>query len=149
FDTHPHTLDQVVLTDFITEGHYARHVRRMRHLYAERHDALRRAAARFCGDTLIFNDSDTGLHATAELRTVRNDTCAARAALDRGVEVAPLSHYYYGPTSRSGLVLGFAAVDPPRILAGMRTLSEAIRSVSGSTDMLHGGTVRRDGVAST
>jgi GntR family transcriptional regulator / MocR family aminotransferase len=148
-ECHPHTLDQVVLTDFITEGHYARHVRRMRHLYSERHDALRRAAARFCGDTMTVGDSDTGLHVAAELSTVRNDTCVARAALERGIEVAPLSHYYYGPTARSGLVLGFAAVDPPRIIAGMRTLAEAIRSVSGSIDMVHGGTVRRDGVAST
>jgi GntR family transcriptional regulator/MocR family aminotransferase len=121
----------------------------MRHLYAERHDALRRAAARFCGDTLVFGDSDTGLHVTAELRTVRNDTCAARAALERGVEVAPLSHYYYGPTSRAGLVLGFAAVDPPRIIAGMRTLADAIRSVSESIDTARGGMVRHGGAVST
>ncbi|HSY83248.1 MAG TPA: PLP-dependent aminotransferase family protein [Gemmatimonadaceae bacterium] len=130
FDCHPQTLDQVVLTDFITEGHYARHVRRMRHLYSERHDALRRAAARFCGDSLTFGESDTGLHVAAELNTVRNDTGAARAALERGIEVAPLSHYYYGPTARAGLVLGFAAVDPPRIIAGMRTLAEALCSVT-------------------
>jgi GntR family transcriptional regulator/MocR family aminotransferase len=129
FDCHPQTLDQVVLTDFITEGHYARHVRRMRHIYAERHDALRRAAARFCGDMLEFPPSDTGLHVAAELLTIRNDTRAAAAALDRGIEVAPLSHYYFGPTTRSGLVLGFAPVDPPRIIAGMRTLADALSTI--------------------
>jgi GntR family transcriptional regulator / MocR family aminotransferase len=128
FDCHPQTLDQVILTDFITEGHYARHVRRMRHLYSERHDALCRAAARFCAETLTFIHSDTGLHLAAELKTGRGDTRAARAALEHGVEVAPLSHYYIGPSARQGLVLGFASVDPPRIITGMRTLAEALKT---------------------
>ena len=79
---------------------------------------------------MTFGESDTGLHVAAELNTVRNDTGAARAALERGIEVAPLSHYYYGPTAKAGLVLGFAAVDPPRIIAGMRTLAEALCSVT-------------------
>jgi GntR family transcriptional regulator / MocR family aminotransferase len=128
FDCHPQTLDQVVLTDFITEGHYARHVRRMRHLYAERHDALHRAAARFCGDMLSFPTSDTGLHLMGDLLTVKNDSHVAREAMDRGVEVAALSGYFLGTPTRAGLVLGFASVDPPRILAGMRTLAEAVRA---------------------
>ncbi len=86
-EQHPPTLDQVILADFITDGHFARHTRRMRQVYAERYNAIRRAAARYCPETIELYPSDTGLHVTGELLTVRSDVrvseCRA-AAWHRG-----------------------------------------------------------------
>jgi len=60
---------------------------------------------------------------------MRRSVRASRLALERGVEASPLSVYYLpsGRAPRPGLVLGFAAVDPVRIGAGMRRLAETLR----------------------
>ena len=39
-DRHPPTLEQAILADFILEGHFGHHVRRMRQIYARRSHAL-------------------------------------------------------------------------------------------------------------
>ena len=44
---HPPTLDQAILAEFITEGHFGHHIRRMRQIYAERIDVLKTAAEKY------------------------------------------------------------------------------------------------------
>ena len=66
-DPQPPFLDQAVLADFIAGGHFARHLRRMRAVYAERLEALAAAADRFCGGALRLRPVRTGLHAVADL----------------------------------------------------------------------------------
>jgi GntR family transcriptional regulator / MocR family aminotransferase len=122
-------IDQAVLADFIGAGHFARHIRRMRVAYSERRDALTHAAGRYAGEHLRLLPTDGGLHVTGLLRRGANDIRVVTAALERGVEATPLSVYYLpsGRGPRPGLVLGFAAVDPVRIGAGMRRLAETLR----------------------
>src|SRR5262249_39759975 len=111
-DQHPPTIDQAVMADFLLEGHFARHVRRMRVAYRERLEALHAAAGRCCGGVLRVRPVATGLHALADLDGVD----AARVSLEatkRGVEAAPVSAYCAGKEPViNGLVLGFAAVRP-------------------------------------
>ena len=125
-DQHPPTLDQAVLADFILEGHFERHLRRMRVVYRERLGALTAAAERYCGGVLRMRPVQTGLHALADLDGVD----AARVSLEaaaRGVEAAPLSAYYAGREPRAnGLVLGFGAVRPEASRRGMERLAMAI-----------------------
>jgi GntR family transcriptional regulator/MocR family aminotransferase len=130
---HPPTMDQAVLTDFIAGDHFARHLRRMRHVYGERGAAMRHAAAQLCSDELHLSAKDAGLHVTGRLTTALSDVRIAEVAAQRGIEVGPLSCYYgvgTTPTPQPGLVLGFAAVDPPRIISGMRTLAQVIRETT-------------------
>jgi hypothetical protein len=63
-DQHPPTIDQAVLADFIIEGHFARHLRRMRVVYRERLEALMAAAARYCGGVVRIRPVQTGLSST-------------------------------------------------------------------------------------
>jgi len=125
-DQHPPTIDQAVMADFLLEGHFARHVRRMRMAYRERLDALRAAAERYCGGVLRVRAVATGLHALADLVGVD----AARVSLEaakRGVEAAPVSAYFAGKEPGiNGLVLGFAAVRPDAARRGMEQLALAI-----------------------
>jgi len=127
-DQHPPTIDQAVMTDFLVEGHFARHVRRMRMAYRERLEALRAAAERSCGGVLRVRPVQTGLHALADLDGVD----AARVSLEavkRGVEAAPVSAYFAGKEPRiNGLVLGFAAVRPDAVRRGMEKLAMAIEA---------------------
>jgi GntR family transcriptional regulator / MocR family aminotransferase len=127
-DQHPPTLDQTVLADFIVEGHFARHLRRMRLVYQERLEALRAAAERCCRGVLRVRPVRTGLHALAELDGV-DAARVAREAAARGVEATPATAYF---TSRApavnALVLGFGAVRPEAARRGMERLAAAIEA---------------------
>ena len=127
-DQHPPVLDQSILADFLVEGHFARHLRRMRVAYRERLEALTAAAQRYCGGALRLRPTRTGLHAIADLDGV-DATRVSREAERRGVEATPVSAYFAGPTpSVNGLVLGFAAVRPDAARRGMERLAAAIEA---------------------
>ncbi len=127
-DQHPPVLDQTVLADFIVEGHFARHLRRMRLAYRERLEAMTAAAERFCGGALRVRPTRTGLHAIAELDGA-DATAVSREAAARGVEATPLSAYVTGREKpANALVLGFAAVRPEAARRGMERLAGAIEA---------------------
>ncbi len=129
-DQHPPVLDQAVLADFIGEGHFARHLRRMRAAYHERLEALAAAAERFCGGGLRVRTTQTGLHVVADLDGADAWKVSQEAA-ERGVEVTPLAAYFAGRgAAAEGLVLGFAAVRPDAMSRGMERLAAAIEAAS-------------------
>src|SRR5262249_18566489 len=93
-------LEQAVLADFISEGHFARHIRRMRVLYAERRQALLNAGKRELEGLLDIQRSDAGMHLIGWLQEGTNDRAASAAAFAVGVEVTPLSAYSIEPQQR-------------------------------------------------
>jgi GntR family transcriptional regulator/MocR family aminotransferase len=120
-------VDQQILTDFIMEGHFARHLRRMRAIGRERRDALLSAAARDLGGLLELERTETGLHAVGWLPPGVDDTAASAAADGQNIEVIPISRCYSGKCPRPGLVLGYAGLKPHEISAGVRRLASALR----------------------
>jgi GntR family transcriptional regulator/MocR family aminotransferase len=127
-DQHPPTLDQAVLADFIVEGHFARHLRRMRVAYRERLEALTTAADRLCRGALRVRPVRTGLHALADLDGV-DAVRVSQEALARGVEATPVSAYFAGrEQAANGLVLGFGAVRPEAARRGVERLAAAIEA---------------------
>jgi GntR family transcriptional regulator/MocR family aminotransferase len=130
---HAPLIDQAILGDFIAEGHFARHVRRMREIYAERRGVLLECAAATLGGLLEIHGLEAGLQTAAWLEGGIDAQEAARAAAGRGVEVTPLAWYTRGRrlrVQRSGLHLGFAAVDVPEIRRGVRDLASALLTLS-------------------
>ena len=123
-DRHSPGVDQAVLADFIVDGHFARHVRRMRVLYAERRDALLAAAADV--DGLRIERADAGMHVVGWLRDGASDRAVSARALAAGVEAPPLSAYALETPPRPGLVLGYAGFTPRAIRAGVRALARAV-----------------------
>src|SRR3954465_6294787 len=61
-DRHPPSIEQAALADFITEGHFARHIRRTRALYAERQAALLAAADRELAGLIELHPAEAGMH---------------------------------------------------------------------------------------
>src|SRR4030095_12533957 len=100
------TLEQAVLADFISEGHFARHLRKMRTLYAERQQALVNAAKSELKGLLEISPSDAGMLLLGWLPQHADDRHAFRAATTAGVEVTPLSAYCIEPPKRGALRLG-------------------------------------------
>jgi GntR family transcriptional regulator/MocR family aminotransferase len=127
----PPPLDQAVLADFIAEGHYERHLRRMRAAYRERLEGLLAAATTYCGGALRVRPVLTGLHAIADLDGA-DDERVSREALSRGVEVMPMSLYFGRGPRPNALLLGFGPVRPDAAADGMRKLAAAIEAAAGS-----------------
>ncbi len=122
-EVHAPPLEQGALADFIADGHFGRHLRRMRALYAERRATLVRALA---GLPLEPYASDTGMHCIGWLPQGSDDVAVASAAARHNLDVTPLSRFSLARSSRPGLLLGYAGVDPTAIKAGVRRLSQAL-----------------------
>jgi GntR family transcriptional regulator/MocR family aminotransferase len=123
---HAPLLDQAVLCDFITEGNFGRHLRRMRELYAERLSVLMESSRQRLAGLLKISNIDAGLQTVGWLRNGLAAESVAKAAAAREVEVTPLSRYCRGRMAREGLQLGFAAVDAAEIRRGVRELAVAL-----------------------
>jgi GntR family transcriptional regulator/MocR family aminotransferase len=123
FDGPVPALQQAALADFIAEGHFSAHVRRMRGHYEERRSALLDALARDLPGRLEVRGSETGLHLAGLLPPGSDDVALSERAAARGLDVPPLSRYFLGPQGLSGLVLSYAAATPAEIRSGIRTLA--------------------------
>jgi GntR family transcriptional regulator/MocR family aminotransferase len=120
-------LQQAMLAEFIAEGHFTSHIRKMRTLYGQRRQTLLDAAARRYGDALPAVGGDAGLHLVMQLPDGSDDRLVAAAALERNIVVRPLSGYYAQPAlAPSGLLIGYACVPDEEIAPAFNTLADAI-----------------------
>jgi len=124
---HAPVVDQIVVADFLTGGHFARHLRRMRALYAERQDVLLRAAALELDDVLEVHGEDAGMHLVGYLRGDMTDDHASRLAASAQVTTLPLSRFCMEPGQRPALMLGYTGFRPPQINRAARQLGAALR----------------------
>jgi GntR family transcriptional regulator/MocR family aminotransferase len=125
-DRHPPGPVQAVLAEFIREGHFVRHIKRTRLLYAERQEALIQALRRHFGGWLEVEGAEAGLHLAAWLPPGIDDQEASRLAAEQGIEALPLSAYSLCRLPRGGLMLGYAAFTPAELAEGVAALREAL-----------------------
>ena len=122
-DRQPPSLEQQILTDLLREGHFERHLRRMRLVYAERRAALLGALRERLADWR-WRDSGAGLHLHVSLPAgnVESDVVARAARV--GVGLYGASQYYLEPlTAPPSLVLGYAHLDPTTIRTAIASLA--------------------------
>jgi len=120
-DIYPAHLYQAVLTDFIREGHFARHIRRTRMLYQERRNAIMDALRDQFGNRLRLFGGEAGLHLVAKLpKGIKDKQVSLRAAKQK-LWLWPLSPYYLGE-AQHGFVLGFGSTSPRDIPAAVGKL---------------------------
>lgn len=120
-DWHTATIAQSALAQFIDEGALARHIRKVGRFYAERHEMLTSEIERNFGDYLDLVPSSTGLHVAAYARRASVDDINAIAslALDLGVAI---QFFPLEGESRTGIMLGYGAIETARIAEGLRRL---------------------------
>ncbi|HTZ58580.1 MAG TPA: PLP-dependent aminotransferase family protein [Acidobacteriaceae bacterium] len=119
------SFDQAVLCDFIVEGHLARHLRRMRNLYASRLSALIEEGKRHLHGVLEISDVQAGLYTIAFLKNGMTSRQAERLAAKQGVEVLAVDRYTLRRPDPKALLLGFAGYDEAAIREGLIRLSRA------------------------
>ncbi len=127
-DRHSPLPDQATLADFIAEGHFTRHIRRMRVLYAERQAMLVTEAQRELRGLLDLAPAEAGMHLVGMLPASVDDIAASQRAAAFGVEAPALSNYAVEARFHAGLMLGYACVDEPQIRAGVRQLARALQT---------------------
>src|SRR5262245_54013321 len=125
---HAPLLDQAILCDFITEGHFGRHLRRMREIYGQRLSVLIESARRHLAGLIDVSSVEAGLQTFGWLGDEIDGEWAAGAAAKRDVDVTPLRSYSRRELKRDGLQLGFAAADEDEIRRGARALAAALES---------------------
>jgi GntR family transcriptional regulator / MocR family aminotransferase len=117
---------QGVVAEFIDEGHFSAHVRRMRHVYLERQEALLDAARRRLTGLLDVLPTHSGLHTVGYLPASISETAVAQDADQRQITASPIGRFALSPVAVNGLVLGFGGVTPKLIDAGAQVLAEVL-----------------------
>ena len=121
-DRHAHTLEQAIVADFIAEGHFAQHLRRMRTLYQERQSALVSSAQRDLAGLLEVEGKDAGLNLVGWLPPGVDDAAVSQAIAAQNISAPAISAYALRPQKRGGLVLGYAALTPREIRKAIKDL---------------------------
>jgi len=116
---------QAALAAFISEGHFVRHVSRMRELYRQRQARLRRALAPAVARGLVLSAGQAGMHLVAELESLDIETELVARARTAGILLSPLSRYFLQSPGRPGLVLGYAGATETEIDTAGRWLCDA------------------------
>ena len=152
-DIFPSYLFQEALTDFMHDGHFARHIRRMRSLYKARRAALVESLHAEFGDFLTIHGSEAGMHLTVTIPEsfragisngarggvgdsarggISDSARGGFSDVDVGIRAAkeklwlwPLSQCYTGKP-RQGFLLGFSNTPEDQMPQAVRRLRHAL-----------------------
>lgn len=119
---------QAALAEFIEEGHFAGHIRRLRQIYGERRRLLQEALSPITSVGASLPVAGSGLHLMVGLPSDCDDVRVAGLAAEQGLRVYPLSCYGIGENREKGLIIGYAYAATERISHYGRILADVIRA---------------------
>nr|WP_175155996.1 PLP-dependent aminotransferase family protein [Achromobacter mucicolens] len=127
-----HLMTHAALATFISEGHYAAHIRRMRMLYGRRRAMLVNLIERRLGPDWLHRDASmAGLHLVLTMPPDMDDLRVVEVARSKGVLTRALSRYYVNDEGRRpGLLLGYACVPEHDIARKFEVLLESLAEVA-------------------
>jgi len=120
-------LSQAVVSDFIEEGHFIRHLRRMRLNYQKKWEHMQVLCEQHLQDKMIPIAQSAGMHLVLESKTPQLDDVKLHQRFSQaGFGSSPLSYYYQGEIKRRGLVLGFSNTHEHEREQGVQTLARLL-----------------------
>ncbi len=119
---------QMTVADFMNEGHFATHVRRMRGIYAERYEALMEASTKHLSGLLDVQETQSGLHTVGYLDSRADEAEITKALLRKGITANGIGRHCIAPIKKKGLALGFGTVRPEAIHSCVRTLATVLKN---------------------
>ena len=99
---------QAAMADFIEEGHFTSHIRRLKQTYSERRRLLQASLAPIEQVGARLSPVDSGLHLVVTFEAFVDDVKVAELAAEQGLRVYPLSNYGLGEHREKGLIIGYA-----------------------------------------
>lgn len=125
-DSHTAYLEQATLALFIAEGHYARHVRRVRKACLARQTALITAIEQYLPDKLSVQTSDSGIHLVCWLKGGLTEDEVINKCRQLSLGAQPLSRYCQAPYPRQAILLGYAAHTPDELRENIKNLAQVL-----------------------
>lgn len=125
-DRYPAVLPQAILTRFMDDGHFVRHLRRMRSIYAERRLALQNDARQFLAGALHLPETAAGLNTPAFLTNGMDCEEVGKAAAHSQLELWPLRRFALRRQDLNGFLMGFASFTPDEIRQGVLKLAHLL-----------------------
>jgi GntR family transcriptional regulator/MocR family aminotransferase len=110
FETGQPLLPQKILAAFIQDGHFYRHLKKMRTLYQQRRKYVLRAFEKTFPEVFEFETTDGGMQLIAYLKNGTDDVGLAEIWQKQGLLVYPLSKWFSGKKKKFGLVIGFTNI---------------------------------------
>ncbi len=120
------TLNQAALTEFIDNGHFSTHIRKMRLIYAERHEAIVVAIRKYLGGMVDISPAQAGLNVIGWLAENCNDLEAERQMKAHGILSSPMSPRFIEHPPRQGLFLGFGCTPVEKIAPAVKKMATAL-----------------------
>jgi len=127
-DLGPPSFYQDVVADFIREGHFARHIRRMRTLYRDRRSALVESIHHEFGTAVQIVGTEAGLHLAVLFPELKSDVDFAIEAARHKLWLWPLSPAYVGKASHQGFILGFGSTSAEEMPCTVRKIRSVLSS---------------------
>jgi GntR family transcriptional regulator/MocR family aminotransferase len=125
-DLHSATLEQQTLAEFINDGFYEWHLRRLRQRHTRRRAVLLESVYKYIGDRVEVTGEDSGAHVVLWPRKRAPEAAVVKQAEKRGVGIYGISHCFLGKPPRPGFLLGYAHLNEREIREGIQLLSEAL-----------------------
>ena len=118
-------LPQAVTADFMLEGHFGRHLRKMRQLYQHKQQYCLRLIAEYLPEVKL-HARYAGLHISIEFPYSVADQQLTAELLKQGYRVQPLSRYVFSGPTRTGLVIGLANTTESQLHAGVQLIARLL-----------------------
>jgi GntR family transcriptional regulator / MocR family aminotransferase len=128
-DVHSSIIEQAILSEFIAEGHFSRHLRRMRTLYQERQNILLDECEKHLKGLVEIKKADAGMHLVGWLPEGVSDLEVYEKGVERGLKLAAISSYSVNPIKRGGIIFGYTAFNRREISEGIRITAEVISGI--------------------
>jgi GntR family transcriptional regulator/MocR family aminotransferase len=125
-DGQSNIINQAIICEFITQGHFSRHIRRMRLLYKKNQDDLVSLINQHLKNRLTPVAVEAGMHLIACLPLSLNAEIIAKEALKEGLILSPLSHYSIKSNYPNGLILGFSGFSFAKMEAAILKLKQIL-----------------------
>lgn len=133
YEPRPTTLvQQHALTAFMNNGHFERHLRRMKRVYAKKHKVLWKALTENFGSEFEWVESDTGLHIFGRWTRSREEYLLFRSAcLDAGVRFPDVTNYYAEEAGTPAACFGFPKLQEEELADGVHIMRRVWESLQG------------------
>ncbi|MBT3361486.1 MAG: hypothetical protein HN403_17825 [Rhodospirillales bacterium] len=129
---HPSQLLQATLADFISNGHFSTHLRKMRRLYRQRKILFGSLCREILGDWMHLRSADAGIQMVGYLVPGIDDGKLLEQCMKRSIQFKRLSTLYHHTPPKQGMVLGYAANDDSQIRANLQTLQAVFKDLESA-----------------
>lgn len=120
-------LHQKTLELFMREGHFEKHVRRMRNVYRKKHDTLVQAVRKHMGERTVVIGEDAGFHVLLKVQHQVEERELSRMVKKAGINIASAAYTWMTPrteTTEKEFIAGFAGIELEKIEPGIRKLAD-------------------------